>query len=69
MCNGAPFTVEKVTPRAGIELGIARSVGQRLTYCANGAPRIMKVPVATPLLDMKCVSDPPYINIVYTSAN
>ena len=26
-----PFTVEKISPRAGIELGTARSVGQRLT--------------------------------------
>ena len=26
--NGALFTVEKILPRAGIELGTARSVGQ-----------------------------------------
>ena len=30
VCNGTPFTVEKISPRAGIELGTARSVGQRL---------------------------------------
>ena len=27
-----PFTVEKILPRAGIELGTARSVGQRSTH-------------------------------------
>ena len=27
-----PFTVEKSSPRAGLELGTARSVGQRLTH-------------------------------------
>ena len=27
-----PFTVEKILPPAGIELGTARSVGQRLTH-------------------------------------
>ena len=26
MINGAPFTVEKISPRAGLELGTARSV-------------------------------------------
>ena len=31
LCNGTPFTVEKISPRAGLELGTARSVGQRLT--------------------------------------
>ena len=31
------FTVEKISPRAGLELGTARSVGQRLTHCATGA--------------------------------
>ena len=29
--------VEKILPRAGIELGTARSVGQRLTHLATGA--------------------------------
>ena len=28
MCNGYPFTNEKNSPRAGLELGTARSVGQ-----------------------------------------
>ena len=28
--QGNPFTVEKTSPRAGLELGTARSVGQRL---------------------------------------
>ena len=32
VCNGTPFMVEKILPRAGIELGIARSVGQRLAH-------------------------------------
>ena len=32
MCNGTPFTVEKNTPRAGLELGTARPAGQRLTF-------------------------------------
>ena len=27
LCNGTPFTVEKISPRAGLELGTARSVG------------------------------------------
>ena len=30
MSNGPPFTVEKISPRAGLEPGTARSVGQRL---------------------------------------
>ena len=41
MCNWSPFTVEKISPRAGIELGTARSVGQRLIHLATGAPSIM----------------------------
>ena len=32
LCNGTPFTIEKISPRAGLELGTARSVGQRLTH-------------------------------------
>ena len=32
VCNGTPFTVEKISPRAGLEPGTARSVGQRLTH-------------------------------------
>ena len=32
VCNGTPFMVEKISPRAGIELGTPRSVGQRLTH-------------------------------------
>ena len=32
MCNGTTFTVEKISPRAGLELEIARSVGQRLAH-------------------------------------
>ena len=27
-----PFTLEKISPRAGIEPGTARSLGQRLSY-------------------------------------
>ena len=27
-----PFTVEKISPRAGLKLGTARSVDQRLTH-------------------------------------
>ena len=38
VCNWTPFTVEKFSPRAGPELGSAKSVGQRLTYWATGAP-------------------------------
>ena len=30
--NGTPFAVEKISPRAGLELGTARSVAQRLTH-------------------------------------
>ena len=32
VCTGAPFTVEKILPRAGIELGTARSADQSLTH-------------------------------------
>ena len=41
MCNGTPFTVEKISPRAGLELGTSRSVDQRSTHRATGA-RIFK---------------------------
>ena len=34
-----PFTVEKISPQAGIEPGTERSVGQCLTYRATGALR------------------------------
>ena len=30
LCNGAPFTVDKISLRARVEPGTARSVGQRL---------------------------------------
>ena len=29
LCNETPFTVEKISPRAGLELGTARSVVKR----------------------------------------
>ena len=29
--NGTPFAFEKISPRAGLELGTARSAGQRLS--------------------------------------
>ena len=32
LCNGTLFTVEKILPRAGLELATVRSVGQRLTH-------------------------------------
>ena len=32
--------LEKISPRAGRELGTSRYVGQRLTHCANGAPSL-----------------------------
>ena len=32
MCNGTPFTVEKVSPRAELESETARSVGKPLSY-------------------------------------
>ena len=35
-----PLTVENITPWAGLELGTARSVGQRLTHWATGAPAV-----------------------------
>ena len=31
-CNGTSFTVEKISPQARLELGTARSIGQRLTH-------------------------------------
>ena len=42
MCNGTPFTVEKISPRAGLEPGTARSVGQRLTNGATEAPLVLE---------------------------
>ena len=38
LLNGTPFMVEKISPRAGLEPGTARSVGQRLTHFATGTP-------------------------------
>ena len=32
MCNGTPFTVEKISLRVELELGTVRSVGQCLTH-------------------------------------
>ena len=32
VCSGTPFRVQKIWPRAGLELGTARSVGQSLTH-------------------------------------
>ena len=32
VCNGTPFSVEKTLPRVGLEIGTAKSVGQRLTH-------------------------------------
>ena len=32
MCNVTPFTIEKISPRVGLESGVARSVGQHLTH-------------------------------------
>ena len=32
VCNGTPFMVEKISPRVRIELGPARSVGQRFNH-------------------------------------
>ena len=37
MCNRNPIAVEENSPRAGLELGTARSAGQHLTHCATGA--------------------------------
>ena len=38
VCIGTPYTVEKISPRARIDPGTARSVGQRLTHWVTGAP-------------------------------
>ena len=32
VCSGTPFAVEKISPRAGLEFGTTRSVGQCLTH-------------------------------------
>ena len=32
VCNGIPFTVEKISSRTELELGTDSSVGQRLIY-------------------------------------
>ena len=42
MCNGSPSTAEKISPRVGLELRTARSVGQRLTDLATGDPKYPK---------------------------
>ena len=39
VCSGTPLTFEKISIGAGLELGTARSVGQRLTQRATGTPR------------------------------
>ena len=43
--DGNLFTVEKISPRARLELGTAGSAGQRLIFYrkANGAPQIQNV--------------------------
>ena len=38
MCIGTWFTVEKISPRAGLELATTKSVGQHLTHCAPETP-------------------------------
>ena len=38
MCNGIPFTIEKILASGGLELTTARSAGQRLTHSATGTP-------------------------------
>ena len=45
MFDGNLFTVEKISPRARIELGTAGLAGQRLIYYrkANGAQQIQNV--------------------------
>ena len=45
MFDGNLFAVEKISPRARLELGTAGSAGQRLIYYrkANGAPQIQNV--------------------------
>ena len=42
MCSGVPFAVEKISPRAGLELGTATSAGQHLAYGTTGAPSIVR---------------------------
>ena len=32
VCIGTPFTVEKISPRTGLELKTTRTAGQRLTH-------------------------------------
>ena len=47
MCaTETPFTVEKILHRAGVELGNAWSVGQRLTHWATGDPLLQKQSVS-----------------------
>ena len=40
---GPRLRLKKSSPQAGLELTIARSVGQRLTHGATGAPRTIEV--------------------------
>ena len=37
-CAMEPRSRLKRSPQAGLKPGTAKSVGQRLTYCATGAP-------------------------------
>ena len=39
VCNGTPSTVEKISPRARLELTTARSIGKRLTHRDTRATR------------------------------
>ena len=48
--NATPLTIEKISPRVGLELATARSVDQRLTPWATGAPQREKGSVATKAL-------------------
>ena len=43
LCIGTPFTIENISTRAGLEIGTARSVGQRLTLWATGAPKVYRI--------------------------
>ena len=43
MCNGTLFMAEKISPREGLELGTARSVGQPLTHICTSSHHTKKI--------------------------
>ena len=67
MCNGTSFTVEKISPQAGLELGTAGSVGHRLTNRVTGAPLRIRTKVANTGKSIKTIKHRLYVGAVNVS--